>query len=271
MTNFFFGQQQAQQLIDTMRVIHGNLFTHQMGNVSPDQVETIIMDAMVGVSEAQFHFGLTQLSTQAYCPSIAQFRALCVSGSWWSIDEAWARVCEYTKDRNKNKITTLAKYAFDQVEYLINMGQMKEAQNQFKGIYNANLLKAQIQGKNQTFYEPPKQIGTALIAEEKTPAQKAGLNDEQNLILAMANRLREQGMSPKEAFIQAQVAIRGEIKNANKFEHAKQGLSTKPDSEYWPDPFDNFNEYKASLQLDQKPLPNAVRFMVEEQGLGGGV
>ena len=92
MTNFFFGQQQAQQLIDTMRVIHGNLFTHQMGNVSPDQVETIIMGAMVGVSEAQFHFGLAQLSTQAYCPSIAQFRALCVSGSWWSIDEAWARV-----------------------------------------------------------------------------------------------------------------------------------------------------------------------------------
>ena len=151
------------------------------------------------------------------------------------------------------------------------MGQMKEAQNQFKGIYNANLLKAQIQGKSQTFYEPPKQIGTALIAEEKTPAQKAGLNDEQKLILAMSDRLRQQGMSPKEAFIQAQVVIRGEVKNANKFEHAKQGLSTKPDSEYWPDPFDNFNEYKASLRLDQKPLPNAVRFMVEEQGLGGGV
>ena len=60
MTNFFFGPQQAQQLIDTMRVIHGNLFTHQMGNVSPDQVETIIIGAMVGVSEAQFHLGPQQ-------------------------------------------------------------------------------------------------------------------------------------------------------------------------------------------------------------------
>ena len=266
MTNLFFGPQQAQQLIDTMRVIHGNLFTHQMGNVSPDQVETIIIGAMVGVSEAQFHFGLTQLSTQAYCPTIAQFRALCVSGSWWSIDEAWARVCEYTKNRKKNKITTLAKYAFDQVEYLINMGQMKEAQNQFKGIYNANLLKAQIQGKSQTFYEPPKQIGTALIAEEKTPAQKAGLNAEQKLILAMADRLRQQGMSPKEAFIQAQVAIRGEVKNANKFEHEKHGLSKKPDSEYWPDPFDNFDEYKAALQAEQKKLPQGVRFLDKQVG-----
>ena len=76
MTNFFFGQQQAQQLIDTMRVIHGNLFTHQIDNVSTDQDETIIIGAMVGVSEAQFHFGLTQLSTQAYCPTITKFKTI---------------------------------------------------------------------------------------------------------------------------------------------------------------------------------------------------
>ncbi|AXQ21809.1 hypothetical protein BEN71_06905 [Acinetobacter wuhouensis] len=269
MTNFFFGPQQAQQLIDTMRVIHGNLFTHQMGNVSPDQVETIIIGAMVGVSEAQFHFGLAQLSTQPYCPSIAQFRALCVSGSWWSIDEAWARVCEYTKDRKKNKITTLAKYAFDQVEYLINMGQMKEAQNQFKGIYNANLLKAQVSGKSQEFYKAPLQIGMKQIAEEKTTAQKVGLNEEQQLILTMTNRLREQGMTPKEAFVQAQIAIRGEVKKANKFEHAEHDLEMKSDSDYWPDPFDDFEKYKAALRAEQKPLPNAVRFLDEQ--VGGGV
>lgn len=94
MTNFFFGQQQAQQLIDTMRVIHGNLFTHQMGNVSPDQVETIIMGAMVGVSEAQFHFGLTQLSAQAYCPSSAEVgecapgELIAFNAEWWGIDDS---------------------------------------------------------------------------------------------------------------------------------------------------------------------------------------
>ncbi len=270
MTNFFFGQQQAQQLIDTMRVIHGNLFTHQMGNVSPEQVETIITGAMVGVSEAQFHFGLAQLSTQAYCPSIAQFRALCVSGLWWSVDEAWARACEYTKDRNKNKITTLAKYALEQVEHLITMGQMREAQSQFKGVYNANLLKAQVSGKSQEFYKAPLQIGMKQIAEEKTTAQKVGLNEEQQLILTMANRLREQGMTPKEAFVQAQIAIRGEVKKANKFEHAEHDLEMKADSDYWPDPFDDFEKYKAALQAEQKPLPNAVRFLELEQA-GGGV
>lgn len=259
MSEFFFGPQQAQQLIDTMRVIHGNLFTHQMGNVSPEQIETIIIGAMIGVSEAQFNFGLAQLSTQAYCPSIAQFRALCMAGAWWSVDDAWARACEYTKDRNKNKITTLAKYALEQVEHLITLGQMTEARNQFKGVYNANLLKAQVGGKKQEFYKPPLQIGTKQIAEEKTTAQKVGLNEEQQLILSMANRLREQGMTPKEAFVQAQIAIRGEVKKANKFEHAEHALEVKADSEYWADPFDNPEEYKAMLKRDGKPMPMALR------------
>ena len=35
------------------------------------------------------------------------------------------------------------------------------------------------------------------------------------------------------------------------------------------DPFDNFEEYKAALRAEQKPLPNAVRFM--DKRVGGGV
>jgi hypothetical protein len=104
------------------------------------------------------------------------------------------------------------------------------------------------------------------IAEEKTTAQKVGLNEEQQLILTMANRLREQGMTPKEAFVQAQIAIRGEVKKANKFEHAEHDLEVKADSDYWPDPFDDFEKYKAALQAEQKPLPNAVRFLNEKGG-----
>ena len=146
------------------------------------------------------------------------------------------------------------------------MGQMREAQSQFKGVYNANLLKAQVSGKSQEFYKAPLQIGTKQIAEEKTTAQKVGLNEEQQLILTMANRLREQGMTPKEAFVQAQIAIRGEVKKANKFEHAEHDLEIKADSDYWPDPFDNFEEYKAALQAEQKPLPQAVWFLSEKGG-----
>ena len=50
---------------------------------------------------------------------------------------------------------------------------------------------------------------------------------------------------------------------------SKHGLSKKPDSEYWPDPFDDFGAYKAALQAEQKKLPQAVRFLDEK--VGGGV
>ena len=49
----------------------------------------------------------------------------------------------------------------------------------------------------------------------------------------------------------------------------KHGLSKKPDSEYWPDPFDDFEACKAALQAEQKKLPQAVRFM--DKQVGGGV
>ena len=32
------------------------------------------------------------------------------------------------------------------------------------------------------------------------------------------------------------------------------------------DPFDDFEKYKAALQAEQKPLPNAVRFLNEKGG-----
>ena len=35
------------------------------------------------------------------------------------------------------------------------------------------------------------------------------------------------------------------------------------------DPFDDFEKYKATLQAEQKQLPNAVRFM--DKQVGGGV
>ncbi|EXD36893.1 MULTISPECIES: hypothetical protein [Acinetobacter] len=259
MTNSFFGPQQAQQLIDTMRVIHGNLFTHQMGNVSPEQVETIIIGALYGITEQQFNFGLSQLSSSRYCPTIAEFRAMCLTGSWWSVDEAWARACEYTKDRNQ-KITTLTKYALDQVEYMITLGQMNEARNQFKGIYAANLLKAQASGKQQEWHQAPKQIG--YKAEEKTVSQKIGLSEDQERIRIMTMELMKQKMSFKEAINQAQKAVRGEIKEINKMTGDLKKIELKPDSEYWPDPFDNREEYIEMHKADNKKVPLAV---------GGGV
>lgn len=255
MGEFFFGKPQAEQLVDTMRVIHGGLFANQMGNVSPAQIETIIMGALFGITEQQFNFGLSQLSSSRYCPTIAEFRAMCLTGSWWSVDEAWARACEYTKDRTQ-KITTLTKYALDQVEYMITLGQMNEARNQFKGIYSANLLKAQAAGKQQEWHQAPKQI--AFKVEDKPRDQKFNLDESQVRIQLMTSELMKQGLSFKQAFDQSQKAIRGEIKEINKMSEDIKKIEVRPDTDYWPDPFDNREEYLKALKAEGKPVPLAL-------------
>ena len=236
MTNFFFGPQQAQQLIDTMRVIHGNLFTHQMGNVSPEQVETIITGAMVGVSEAQFHFGLAQLSTQAYCPSIAQFRALCVSGSWWSVDEAWARACRFTADKSV-QITQITKVALDEVIQLIYEGHMRTAREQFSNTYNAFVAKAQQVGRTQEMYVPPKQL------EHKKKSHVPVSNDEAvQRLNALKQKLNINNRS---------------IQQPQKLE-PKQNLASPAVQEPWPDPFDQPDEYLEACERDGLNVPKTV-------------
>lgn len=258
MINFEFGHEQASQLIDTMQVTFGGAFKNQMGNVNPAQIETIIVGALYGITEQQFNTGLAQLSLQRYCPNIAEFRALCMAGSWMTVDEAWARVCEYTKDRLKTRITTLAKYAFDQVEFLITNGNMKEASTQFRSIYNALLLKAQMQGKHQEWYSAPKALPLHGFVEQETPTQKSGLNEEQKRIQVMTMQLISQGMNPKEAFTQSQLAVRGEVKEMAKVLSEKK-VNPLPDTDFWPDPFDNIEQYKANLMKDGKAVPSAVK------------
>ena len=97
---------------------------------------------------------------------------------------------------------------------------MKGAQRQFKAVYVDLLSKAQLKGESQQWYEAPKQIAIKLqeqgksIAEEKTTAQKVGLNSEQQQIMDLTKRFVEQGKTWKDAFDLAQVEVRGIVKKS---------------------------------------------------------
>ena len=158
MSEFQFGIEQARQLIRTFEVMYQGAFTRNLGqNITLQQVETIIVGALFGITQEQFNRGLALLSSQKYCPNIAQFRELCMAGSWMTADEAWVTACEYTKS-DKTKITTLAKYALDQVRHLIDYGSMSAAKSEFKSLYQAYLLRAQLKGREQEWYTPPLRI-----------------------------------------------------------------------------------------------------------------
>ncbi|OTG81826.1 hypothetical protein B9T31_14995 [Acinetobacter sp. ANC 4558] len=216
-------EQRANILVTTLQALYGNLFLDSMKGLTLGQVETVATGVMTTLSDDQFNRGMAMLNAKAgqggYCPTIAEFKTWCMAGSWWTADEAWARVCDYTV-KNSVKLTTLTKYAFDQVAYQITSGDMKGAQRQFKAVYVDLLSKAQLKGESQQWYEAPKQIAAKLqeqgksLAEEKTTAQKVGFNSEQQQIMDLTKKLVEQGKTWKDAFDLAQVEVRGIVKKS---------------------------------------------------------
>lgn len=211
-------EQRADDLIVTLQGLYGNLFIDSMKGLTLTQVKTVATGVMTTLSDDQVDRGMAMLNAKAgqggYCPTIAEFKTWCMAGSWWTVDEAWSRVCDHMI-KNSVKLTTLAKYAFDQIAHQVSMGDMKGAQRQFKAVYVDLLSKAQLKGESQRWYEAPKQIATELQEQGKSliaepPKQKLGGDAEQ--IQNRTKELVETGLAWPTAFKQAQMEVRGVVK-----------------------------------------------------------
>ncbi|QKQ69905.1 hypothetical protein E2K73_07840 [Acinetobacter sp. RF15A] len=194
----------AREYYDIMQVMYGHKFISQFNGMTDlNRILNIINGALAMLSDEQFQKGMAQLNAKAgsgdFCPTLSDFKTWCMSGSWWTATEAWQRACDYSNMSShrvaelsrmkleeflmqKDKITTLTKKAWDSVYWLVEQGSMKEAFKQFKSIYETYLAKAQMQGRQQEWYVPPKMIATSKAAPkpksilpEQSPEQKAWL------------------------------------------------------------------------------------------------
>ena len=183
----------AREYYDIMQVMYGHKFISQFNGMTDlNRILTIINGALAMLTEEQFQKGMAQLNAKAgsgdFCPTLSDFKAWCMSGSWWTATEAWQRACDYSNQSEpellagKLKVTALTKKAWDSVYWLVEQGSMKEAFKQFKSIYETYLAKAQMQGRQQEWYVPPKMIATSKavakpksMLPEQSPEQKAWL------------------------------------------------------------------------------------------------
>lgn len=209
---------QEELLLTTLRGKYASQFAKRFGDMEPHIIDMIIKGALVGINEDQFNQGMARLLAPGnkFMPDIAEFQSWCVSGSWWTAQEAWQRACDYSDQsdldlaENKLKITALTKMAWDSVNYLVTQGNMREAFNQFKSIYETYLSKAQMQGRHQSWYVPPVMIATSKAVVVDVSKQKLGGDAEQ-----IHNRTKElagTGLAWPTAFKQAQMEVRGIVK-----------------------------------------------------------
>lgn len=206
-----------ETLLSILRGKFASQFAKRFGDMEPQVVDMIIKGALVGIGEEQFNQGIARLLAPGnkFMPDIAEFQSWCVSGSWWTAQEAWQRACDYSNQSDcellegKQKITALTKKAWDSVYYMVEQGNMKEAFNQFKSIYETYLSKAQMQGRQQEWYVPPVMISAPKVVEVK---QAVSLKVDQAQIMTRTKELVETGLAWPTAFKQAQMEVRGEIK-----------------------------------------------------------
>ncbi|WP_180001217.1 hypothetical protein [Acinetobacter sp. YH12255] len=204
----------AREYYDIMQVMYGHKFISQFNGMTDlNRILNIINGALAMLSDEQFQKGMAQLNAKAgsgdFCPTLSDFKTWCMSGSWWTATEAWQRACDYSNQselellEGKLKVTTLTKKAWDSVYWLVEQGSMKEAFKQFKSIYETYLAKAQMQGRQQEWYVPPKMIGTSKAAPKLKSWLPEPTPEEKSWVESKVKEFQEAGMSLPMAMMNA--------------------------------------------------------------------
>lgn len=206
----------ACEYYDIMQVMYGHKFISQFNGMTDlNRILSIINGALAMLTEEQFQKGMAQLNAKAgsgdFCPTLSDFKAWCMAGSWWTATEAWQRACDYSNQseiellKGKLKVTILTKKSWDSVYWLVEKGSMKEAFKQFKSIYDTYLTKAQIHGRQQKWYVPPKMLSTSDFAIKVKP--KSWLpelsNEQKDWLDNKVKELQEGGMTFPVAMLNA--------------------------------------------------------------------
>lgn len=254
-------QNDIQFLIATLRTLYASQFNKNFPvegqNAIPmSMVEAIVANALTGVTKHQFDRGIVLLSTtcKKFMPSFAEFKELCVGQDWWNSQKAWVKACEYTKIMKHKaveiekdvfqfqEITTIAKFALDQVMLLITDGEMHAAKREFMRLYEEYLAEAQLKGRVQEWYQEPKQLTWNNEKKEHVPVEKEDA------------RLALENLKKKLSVKNRKVEKPQEFKPTPKQQPLKQELG--------PDPFDNPNAYTEMCRRDGVPVPRNIALLV---------
>lgn len=257
-------QNDIKFLIATLRTLYASQFNKNFPaegtNAIPmSMVESIVGNALTGVTKQQFDRGIVLLSTtgKKYMPSFAEFKELCVGQDWWNAQKAWVKACEYTKivhhkktklSDNKEQyqeITTIAKFALDQVMLLITDGEMYEAKRQFIQMYEEYLAEAQLKGRVQEWYQEPVQLTWNNEKKEHVPVEK------EDARLALENLKQKLNVRNRH------------VENPQDFKPTPKQQPVQ--KELGPDPFENPKAYAEMCNRDGVPVPKAIAALVESE------
>jgi len=273
-----FTYEDAMTLINKMRVRLGKKFSDQWAGVTPRELATAMVEDYQGLTQEDFNRGIEKLKKAIFAPTVSEFKEWCEpkADSWLDAHEAWAIAKDSIEFGTGRELTVIwteqAAKAFEKCADLVATGdkfQLAEAKKVFVSIYERLVTEAKDQGLKPVYnvslgVDPDQRISAIKQAEV------AGFlsGQETQLQLEHKHTKAEQQAEAEQYKTTAQKAI-AELREKLKLKAPVNKMSDeikevqpwelKEDSEYWPDPFDNQEEYLKNLKAEGKQVPMAVR------------
>lgn len=278
-----FTKDDATRLISKMRINYGKKFADQWVGVDVEELKQAMVDAYQGLTVEDFARGVNRMKHEQWPPTIPEFRSWCEpkTDDWLGSHEAWA-IAEKSIGFDGQELTVIwteqMAQAFSRCEELIKTGdkyQRAEAKKIFCDAYDRLVTQAKDQGLKPIYVTSlgtDKDQAIAAIKQAEVdgfltaPVAQAQLEHKQTSAEIQSDSLKYKTIA-QEALAKLAPHIK---RNVNKM--TEEVKETQPWESYEMqhiDPFDDFEEYKAALQSEQKKLPQAVRFLDEQ--VGGGV
>lgn len=145
----------AQQILGVIEAVFGADFERVHGATDIEVLIETFRVVLDGLTPGQIKNGIKNMRSEKWCPTLSEFRRLCLQDdSWWTAEMAWAMSLNWKKDNTK-PITTLArKTLFEVSEILTTQGQ-KAAYKPFIETYEFNLREAKRQNRTQLMWIKP--------------------------------------------------------------------------------------------------------------------
>lgn len=272
-----FTKDDAQRLITKMRINYGKKFIDQWAGVDVEELKQAMVEAYQGLSMEDFARGYARMLQEQWPPTIPEFRAWCMpkSSDWLDAHEAWAIAkdsIEFGTGREMTVIwTEQAAKAFERCADLVATGdkyQLAEAKKIFVSIYERLVTEAKDQGLKPVYnvslgVDPDQRISAIKQAEVAgfltTQETKLQLEHKQTKAEQQADADRYKTTAQKAiAELREKLKLQAPVNKMVDEIKEVQPWELKPDSEYWPDPFDNKEEYLKNLKADGKAVPMAL-------------
>ena len=272
-----FTKEDAQRLITKMRINYGKKFIDQWAGVDVEELKQAMVEAYQGLSMEDFARGYARMLQEQWPPTIPEFRAWCLpkTDDWLGAHEAWAIAKDSIEFGTGRELTVIwteqAAKAFERCSDLVATGdkfQLAEAKKIFVSIYERLVTEAKDQGLKPVYnvslgVDPDQRISAIKQAEvagflttEQTALQ---LEHKQTQAEIDADADRYKTTAQKAiAELREKLKIQAPVNKMVEEIKEVQPWELKPDTDYWPDPVDNREEYIEMHKADNKKVPLAV-------------